>query len=133
CRRASGGGCSRSGRWTYGLLLSRRMSISQQSRWCQSDEVGGSVFRGQEQRCAEAMTLVISRLGDDPEALVLVGHVGAEDAGAVPHGCVVVPAVFVVQVAPVADHVAGEELMWLLPGSLEGYQGTRGGDDPPEA
>ena len=76
---------------------------------------------------------LVDRLGDDPEPLPLAGLVGAEDAAAVDQGGVVEAAVLVVEVAPVAGDVAGEELIRRLPGFVEGVEGSGRADDPPEA
>jgi hypothetical protein len=91
-----------------------------------------SVFRRQERTARSATIVVISRFGDDPEALPFPGLVGTQDAAAVPHGGVVEAAVFVVPLAPLAGDMTSEELTGRLPGSLEGFEGTRGGDNAPE-
>ena len=82
---------------------------------------------------AETATLVISRLGDDPDPLTLAGLVGRQDAAAVDHGSIIEAAIFLVEVAPVAGDVASEELIRRLTGILEGVEGTGRGDDPTEA
>ena len=75
------------------------------------------------------MTLVVRRLGDDPEPLPLAGCVRRQDAAPIDHGSVIEAAIFVVEITPVAGEMPYEKLVGRLSGILEGFEGTRRGDD----
>lgn len=65
---------------------------------------------------------LVDRLGDHPQLLTLAGLVCAQKAAAVDQGGVVEALVIVVEVAPVAGDVPGEELTCRLTGNLKGMQ-----------
>src|SRR5271157_1428271 len=87
------------------------------------------MLRREKKGCAETATLVISRLGDYPDPLPLAGRVRRQDAAPIDYGGVIQAAVFVIEVAPVAIQMAGQELIGRLSGILEGFEGTRCCDD----
>src|SRR5450759_1540099 len=78
-----------------------------------------SVVLGFQYRCAVAETDFVGRFRDDPKTLTLPGRVRREEAAAISQSSVVEAAVFMVEVAPVASDVAGEELIHRLTGFLE--------------
>ena len=93
------------------------------------DEPLGSILLWLQDRCCEAIALVVSRFSDDPEALVLGGRVSTQEAAAVDQCGIVQLAVFMVEVAPVAGEMPYEKLVGRLSGIPDGIEGTWCCDD----
>ena len=53
-----------------------------------------------------------------------------QDAAPVDYGSVIEAAIFVVEITPVAGQMPYENSLGRLSGILEGFEGTRRGDDP---
>ena len=111
------------------------MVISRWSRWCRLETgwngVAGSILRRQQKTTRSSSAVVVSRLRDDPQALILAGRVRRQDAAPIDHGSVIEAAIFCVEDHPSRQTDALRETRGASvrhSGGLRGHQAWRRSD-----